>query len=309
MPRKKYRENILVNAFSLLRMFMVKPKSGVKLMMEFEETFYETVSGKDGFFRFEWKPEKGLSPGFHTVSVSLVNPIHKKLAFASSEIIIPHPNQYAFISDIDDTFLISHSSNLRKRLFVLLTENARTRIPFEGVAHHYHLLACSHAPRGTVNPFFYVSSSEWNLYDYIQEFAHNAHMPKAVFLLNQLKGLSEILNTGQNNHRTKFFRITRILEAYPEQTFVLLGDDSQADPEIYRSVVSHFPERIFAVYIRHVGRKEKTAAKELLTEMEKEGVFCCYFKHSREAIEHSVSVGLVTREEADRKYILPVDAE
>ena len=165
MPRKKYRENILVNAFSLLRMFMVKPKSGVKLMMEFEETFYETVSGKDGFFRFEWMPEKGLSPGFHTVSVSLVNPIHKKLAFASSEIIIPHPNQYAFISDIDDTFLISHSSNLRKRLFVLLTENARTRIPFEGVAHHYHLLACSHAPRGTVNPFFYVSSSEWNLYD------------------------------------------------------------------------------------------------------------------------------------------------
>lgn len=305
MPRRKYRESVIVNAFSLLRMFMVKPREGVNLLLEFDEEFYEGISEQDGFFKFEWKPKKPLTPGLHPVSVSVVKPIHKKLAFAEAEILIPHPNQYAFISDIDDTFLISHSSNLRKRLFVLLTENARTRTPFEGVAHHYHLLACSHAPRGTENPFFYVSSSEWNLYDYIQEFSLSNRIPKGVFLLNQLKRFGEVFKTGQNNHKTKLLRITRILEAYPNQKFVLLGDDSQADPEIYRAVVSHFPGKIFAVYIRHLGKQEKHEVKALLKEIETCGVFSCYFKHSHDAIEHSVSIGLVTREEAEKKYMLP----
>ena len=41
-------------------------------------------------------------------------------------------------------------------------------------------------------------------------------MPEGVFLLSQIKRLSEVWKTGATKHATKFMRIARILEAYPD---------------------------------------------------------------------------------------------
>jgi phosphatidate phosphatase APP1 len=73
----------------------------------------------------------------------------------------------------------------------------------------------------------------------------------------------------------------------------LLGDDSQDDPSIYASVVEHFPEKIYAVYLRRVKVSNESAVKEIITRIEGAGVACCYFIHSSEAIEHSLKIGLI----------------
>ena len=294
LPRKKYRQRVLVNTFALLRLFMVKVKKDAVLELTWEGKKQTTRSQADGFFKFEWQPGEMMKAGFHNVEVYMLDRSGGNvLASAKAILIIPYYNQYAFISDIDDTFLVSHSSNLRKRLFVLLTENAHSRKPFEGVVNHYQLLALAGAPKNTTNPFFYVSSSEWNLYDYIKDFSVQNKLPEGVYLLNQLKGFSQVFKTGQNNHGTKFMRISRILEAYPEQRFVLLGDDSQADPFIYASVVEHFKDRVFCIYIRKVGKETKAAVTDKLSIIEKSGIPVCYFEHSSEAVVHSRSIGLL----------------
>jgi phosphatidate phosphatase APP1 len=221
------------------------------------------------------------------------------IAQSKGHVYVPFDTQYGFISDIDDTFLISHSSNMRKRLFVLFTQNARSRKPFEEVVKHYQLLSTGNASPEAPNPFFYVSSSEWNLYDYIREFSEVNQIPKGVFLLNQLKRFKELLKTGQNHHRTKFTRIARILENYPRQRFVLLGDSSQQDPYIYEAIVSHFPKQIHAVYIRDVHAKNRNKATDVLQRIESLGVPCCFFQHSSEAILHSIKIGLI----ADGKMV------
>ena len=115
------------------------------------------------------------------------------------------------------------------------------------MVNHYQLLANTGASRNTHNLFFYVSSSEWNLYDYIFEFTKNNKLPKGIYLLNQLKTFRQVFKTGQNNHKTKFMRISRIMETYPDQKFILLGDDSQEDPNINSAIVEHFPQNIYAV--------------------------------------------------------------
>lgn len=294
LPRKNFRNNFLINALALLRLFMVKPRAGETLQFIWEGKIYETVSGDDGFFKFEWQPSQMLNAGFHNVEVSLVMGENSAvIASGKSLLIIPHYNQFAFISDIDDTFLISHSSNLRKRLFILLTKNARSRKSFEGVINHYQLLSLGGAPENTTNPFFYVSSSEWNLYDYIRDFSINQKMPEGVYLLNQLKKFKQVFKTGQNNHATKFMRIARILIAYPEQKFILLGDDSQEDPFIYATVTEDFKGQIFCIYIRKTGKVPKPLVEKKLAEMEENGVPCCYFTHSAEAVIHSKSIGLI----------------
>ena len=96
---------------------------------------------------------------------------------------------------------------------------------------------------------------------------------------------------------TKFTRIIRIIEAFPHLQFVLLGDDSQIDVNIYLSVVKHFPGKIFAVYVRQVGKTKKTETEERIKEIESHSVHCCYFRHSAEAVIHSEKIGLIDKKQ------------
>ncbi|MCW3079233.1 phosphatase domain-containing protein [Segetibacter sp.] len=298
LPRKKYRKNFWTNTFALLRSFMVVRVPDVAVRMVWGETVCETTTAKDGFFRFEWKHQAPMAPGSYKIQVQYYSKeTNAVYATGIGSVIIPYVNQYSFISDIDDTFLISHSSNIRKRLYVLLTKNAHSRKPFEGVVNHYKLLANAQTTVNNPNPFFYVSSSEWNLYDFIKEFTRKNELPEGVFLLSQIKRLAEVWKTGATKHSTKFMRIARILEAYPTQRFVLLGDDSQQDPVIYAGIVTHFPGRVVSVYLRHVYEKNLTNVKEEIKKIEAAGVEVCHFVHSKEAIEHSYRIGIIRKNE------------
>jgi phosphatidate phosphatase APP1 len=293
-PRKTYRQNWIINSFSILRLFMVIPFSYAKISAEWNGIIYKTKAEKDGFFRFEIFPSIAPGKGWQRVLVKLeVEKYRLQHIESYGEIYIPFPSQHGFISDIDDTFLISYSARLRRRLYVLFTKNAHTRKPFEGVANHYQLLAESGQINNNCNPFFYVSGSEWNLYDMLVEFSRINNFPKGIFLLSSLKGISQFWNSGQNNLLTKFARIVRVVEAFPHLQFVLSGDDSQKDPEIYLSVIKHFPGKIFAVYIRCVANSKAEDIIQMMQEMESLKINCCYFKHSSEAVIHSKQIGLI----------------
>lgn len=293
-PRQTYSGNWLRNFFSVIRLFIISPLKDARLSVEWHGNTHHATSESDGFFRFEIPSETTLVPGWHEVVVTLLTGTAEPPVQGFGSIHIPYQTEVAFISDIDDTFLISYTSRLRRRLFVLLTRNERSRKPFEGVIHHYQLLADSGMPGRHSNPFFYVSSSEWNLYPFLLEFTRYNGLPKGVFLLGQMKRLRDFWRSGQNNHATKFARIVRIIEAYPLPRFVLLGDDSQKDPEIYESIVKHFPDKILAIYLRKVvaGNREKVAA--IVENITAYGISCCYFEHSSEAVMHSKKIGLVT---------------
>jgi phosphatidate phosphatase APP1 len=294
MPRKTYRKNWVTNLFSILRLFMVIPFSNAKISFEWEGIRHYAETEKDGFFRFEIFPGIPPAQGWQNMVVRLEEEKYRlRNIQGHGKIYIPFNSRVAFISDIDDTFLISHSARLRRRLYVLFTKNAHTRIPFEGVVNHYQLLACSGQSGKSSNPFFYVSGSEWNLYDFIVEFSCVNKLPEGVFLLSQLKRIKEFWKSGQNNLTTKFMRIVRIFESYPHLQYVLLGDDSQQDPAIYLSIVSHFPDKVIAVYIRRVHKTNYEKVKVIIDEMQSKGVSCCYFEHSSEAIIHSKKIGLI----------------
>ncbi len=293
LRRKKYRSFLLRNIIGLIRLFIVRQIPDTKVQLYWNDQVFISVTESDGFIHQDWHSAIPIPYGWNDVKVEILDNADQPIAHVNGKVLVPHSTQYAFISDIDDTFLISHSTNLRKRLSLLFTRNPRTRKPFEGVVNHYNLLAAAHTAEDEQNPFFYVSSSEWNLYDYIDEFIVRNGLPKGVVLLSKMKKLGELLSTGQNNHQTKFARISRILNAFPKQRFVLLGDSSQQDPFIYADIVTHFPGRIFAVYIRDIAKKKSNEAQAILHKMESAGVACCFFVHSIEAVAHSKMIGLI----------------
>ena len=295
LPRKTYRKNNWTNIYALFRSFMVKTIPFALLKISWKGSWVYTRAEDDGFFRFDLEPKDEQEPGWQEVEVYLVATEEDEEAIAKGTGLIYYPpeNRFGCISDIDDTFLVSHSNHLFKRIYVLLTRNAHSRKPFEGVVEHYQILSKAGSSPENPNPFFYVSSSEWNLYDFIVEFARKNGMPPGIYLLNQLKKFSQLLQTGQGKHSGKFTRIVRIMEAFPDMRFILLGDSSQQDPYIYASIAEHFPQQVHAVYIRDVYKKNREEVQKILTRMELAGIPCFFFTHSRDAILHSQKIGLI----------------
>jgi len=293
LPRKKYRNKLFVNLFSLVRLFIVKPVAGAHVQLHFQNITLHQITDKDGLFKFEASGDTTLNYGWQEVFADVLNAKGEIVTTSNGFIFVPYITQYGFVSDIDDTFLISHSSTILKRLRVLFTNNARTRKPFEGVVEHYKLLAQATTVIERPNAFFYVSSSEWNLYDYLVEFIRINKLPRGIFLLNNIKRLSQLFKTGKNNHSGKYDRIAQILIAFPNQKFVLMGDSSQQDPYIYLSLVKNFPGRIYAVYIRDVYEKNRQKVKDTLLQLNDAGIACCFFVHSADAIKHSKQIGLI----------------
>jgi phosphatidate phosphatase APP1 len=210
----------------------------------------------------------------------------------SGEIMIPPKSaRLAVISDIDDTVIQSRVSNFIQAARTIMLGNARTRLPFHGVAAFYRAL------RGGItgeenNPVFYVSSSPWNIYDVIAEFMQLQNIPKGPLLLRDWD-LSLRSLKSDRHFEHKGVAIRNVLQLYPDLKFVLIGDTSQHDPEIYRRIVAEFPSRIMAIYIRDVTRNaERTASvKKLADEVVEAGSALVLSEDSMGAARHAVESG------------------
>lgn len=285
------------HAFSIIDMFRIKPLKNVVVTLEFNGMKITTKSWNDGYFCFNIPFDDQLNPGWHPFSV--VCKLQKFGIVECGEILKPYESKLGVISDIDDTFLVSHSKKFFKKLYVMLLRNINKRKPFEDVVAHYKALSrAGQESEEASNSFFYVSSSEWNLYEFIDTFISMHDLPKGILKLKDIRsGISDFLFSGKGNHDHKFEKIKEIINCYPQLSYVLLGDDSQRDPYLYERVVKQYPLNITAVYIRQTGRSKKSKVQNTLRNIENMQVACCYFKRSAEAIQHSETIGIIENSE------------
>ncbi|WP_026753584.1 App1 family protein [Sediminibacter sp. Hel_I_10] len=281
------------HAMAIFKMFNIKPLKNVSIRFEFKDLSVTTKSLDDGYFSFRVPFSEALESGWHSCSVS--HKIGEFNIIANSELLKPFDGTYGIISDIDDTFLISHSSNIFKKLFVMLTQNINKRKIFEDVPEHYQALsAAGQTSEAAANSFFYVSSSEWNLYSFIVAIAKKYQLPKAVILLKKIKtGIGDFVFTGGGSHDHKFEKIKDIISFYPNLQYVLLGDDSQKDPFLYERICKVFPKNIKAIYIRQTRKNQKQNVVETLNNISDLGVETLYFTNSKNAIVHSKDIGII----------------
>lgn len=288
-----FSNNLFVNIFHLFKLFLIKPYPFAKVRLHFYTQIVDQKAEYDGFFKFEWKALANVKAGWHDVKVDVLGEDDEIVVTGEGKIYVPHITQYAFISDIDDTIMISHSATLSKRLRELFIKNPQTRKTFPSLKEHYQLLAKAHTSIEQPNPFFYVSSSEWNLYDYLLETFRYNELPEGTFLLNQLKRWKNLFKTGKTGHEGKLLRIMRIIDAFPNQKFVFFGDNSQQDPAIYQTIAEKYNKNIAAVYIRNIRPEKESQTNELLTQIERKGIATCLFLNSEDAIAHSKKIKLI----------------
>ncbi|OYQ44349.1 hypothetical protein CHU92_02515 [Flavobacterium cyanobacteriorum] len=289
----EFEKKRLKNARSIIRMFRVKTIPNADVYLEHNGQRIHTKTLSDGYFKFciPLKEEAGYGWTDYYVSTYSSNGLEVR---EKGTYIRPFEGNLGFISDIDDTFLVSHTRNFFKKLYILLWKNINDRKLFEDVVPHYQALSTAgRNNKEERNAFFYVSSSEWNLYNFIVKFTQKHELPRAVLLLKDIKtSLMDFFVTGRGNHNHKFDKIKHILEFYPHLQYILLGDDSQQDPFLYEDICKIFPVTVKAVYIRQTSAGKKEKAVKALQNMESMNVATCYFRNSSEAIAHSQKIGI-----------------
>lgn len=211
---------------------------------------------------------------------------------AKAEIRIVSPKaRFGVISDIDDTIVKTGATNFLKHWRTVAANSAESRTAFPGVTHLYRALAEGEAGPKT-NPFFYVSSSPWNLFDLFERFMVLHDIPLGPMLLKDF-GLdaTKWLTGGHDDHKLKM--IERVMVAHPQLPFVLVGDSGQRDAVIYAEVVRRYPGRILAVHIRDVtSGLLATHADDALRQLRGLGVAVTIAPSLEMAAEHAAQSGL-----------------
>jgi phosphatidate phosphatase APP1 len=214
-----------------------------------------------------------------------------RAAATVAEVLVPPASsRLLVISDIDDTILPTGATRTATVVRTTLLGNARTREPFPGMADFYQALVGG-ASGDEANPVFYVSSSPWNLYDFMVDFMAMHGLPAGPISLRDL-GVDRHRFIHGRHEDHKLVEIRTIFGAYPDLSAVLVGDIGQHDPEIYGTIASEYPGRICAVYLRDVGAGRDQEQRALAI-TDRTGVPVVLAAHTSEFQIHAAGIGLI----------------
>jgi len=267
----------------------------VTIKATFQHLEKELITDEEGYFTLELNSEIPFvtENSWQEIHLELTQVKGKKQdkVEAKGKILMPSTHSaFGIISDIDDTILQTKATEMTRAIQLTFMRNARTRLPFKGVSAFYQALQQGKST-DDYRPIFYVSSSPWNLYDFLKDFCEVRNIPEGVFFLRDL-GISkeQFLQSSHGDH--KLAQIQRIMQMYPAMPFILIGDSGQHDPEIYLQAIKDFPNRILSIYIRDVSENERDeSVKKLVEEAQNLGVQMVFVKDTLEAGKHAVAQG------------------
>jgi phosphatidate phosphatase APP1 len=282
------------NLLAMLKRLESDPLPHARVRVGFAGTVQELVADDEGFLRGWLEVDSAVEPGWGSVHLELIDPPDGIPRTAEAPFLRPPASAgYGVVSDMDDTVLQSHVSDFIRAAGIVLLENARTRLPFPGVAAFYRALQEGRTG-GSGNPIFYVSSSPWNLYDVIAEFMEAQQIPAGPLLLRDWDLGRSLLKNAV--YKTGVIR--EILATYPLLPFILVGDSAQEDPEIYADLVASYPGRILAVYIRNVQQhpEDSPAIQELEKRVARAGSTLVMADDTLAAARHAAAHGWIREE-------------
>lgn len=288
------------NILSMYKRFETDEVRGARLAVYLDGEQHIVTTNREGYFQLSLSTKAPLvwSDMWKEVEVELVNAPYSFSPGVKSTatVLIPQEDaEYGIISDIDDTVVKTTATNLLAMSRNTFLHNAHSRLPFAGVSEFYRSLQLGRNGKRN-NPFFYVSSSPWNLYDLLIDFLDLNEIPEGPLLLRDF-GLEANRESG-NHMGHKLKEIRNILLTYPNLNFVLIGDSGQEDPKIYQEIVKQFPGRILAIYIRNVqlADREQIAIK-VSEELVQNKVEMVIVDNTVEAAEHAARTGLIYSEQ------------
>lgn len=292
IEQRKDEESLWQNLAQAYQRFESDEIPNLQLKLHFQGQSLEVLTNQEGYFEASL-PVSDLTAGGLWYDYQVEVPAQERLSApcqaVTGKVQIPCPQcDFGIISDIDDTIMVTNATSTLSMMRLTFLRSPASRLPFAGVNTFYQALTQSGAvPR----PIFYVSSSPWNLYDFLEEFMELNHIPLGTLFLRDF-GL-HTLKASHHDHKSTY--IHQIMDTYPQLSFILIGDSGQHDPEVYSEIVTQRPQQVKAIYIRDVSTKESRDSEILrLAEQTREHhIDLCLVKTTSEAATHAVERGYI----------------
>lgn len=229
---------------------------------------FPAVTDAEGFVHFDVEAHAGTAsqhdPSWELARLHWTNRDGPQSVDAF--ILAPGENhRLAVISDIDDTIIETGAGDLMRNWRRVLAQMPGDREAVPGAKELFNRLSRGEGVGGTLpatrRPFFYISSSPWNLFDYLVAFQKLHKLPEGPILLRDWDlNRSTFASSGHHAHKAR--AIDGLIDFYPEMRFALIGDNTQADALAYSEVVAKHPGRIAAVFIRQAPGADVSADEQ-----------------------------------------------
>lgn len=223
----------------------------------------ETLSDAEGYVRLTVAGD--VPHGWTDVPVKIAGQDGPAVPFPAR---VPGPYaDHLVLSDIDDTMIETGAHSLTRNLWTTFTGSALTRKVHPDAKSLMEAMV--EAGR---NPVFYVSSSPWNLHDFLNALFTRHDLPRGPMFLRDL-GLTEE-GVGNSHLTHKGAAIDTILAANPDLQAYLMGDSGQKDAVVYRDAIRRHPGRIRGVALREPAPGEGADDATAIADIKAEGVPC-----------------------------------
>ncbi|HKJ56199.1 MAG TPA: phosphatase domain-containing protein [Nitriliruptoraceae bacterium] len=189
----------------------------------------------------------GLDPGWHRATITCANGTAIR---ADIRIFNPQAT-VGIVSDIDDTVLVTLLPRPLLAFWNTFMRSEVAREPVPGMA----ALGKRILLRFPNAPVVYLSTGSWSIAPVLVRFLRRHGFPAGPLLLTDWAPTNTgWFRSGQDHKRRSLERLHR---EFPDVEWILVGDDGQHDPLIYRAFAQRHPESVRAIAIRTLTTAEQ----------------------------------------------------
>lgn len=261
----KTPRSIFINAWNVLSSYRKKAYKRKPIFIKTDKETFELETSKKGYF-FEILPVSNLADfeiydeEHNQLKIDQIHPFYFQI----------HSTPIEVISDIDDTVIHSHTASALKRISTILFKRPkrRNKILFSNALLDFF----------DENDFriSYLSKSESNLFGLITAIFRFNEIPIGPLFLTPYIRFKSLFKPKKGKHKIDFLH--HIFTNSPDKKFILIGDDTQKDMDIYTEIVNSYESQIIKVYIRQTTFTVNEIQKKKWEALKETGVECMYFQ-------------------------------
>ena len=292
------------NAAQMARRFLSPEVPFATVRIHMGDRSWDIKTDDEGYFWFEGDAthlvescgDEAPNVNLYPIQVELRDPEPNSKRFFDGHVQLTGAS-LGVISDIDDTIIASGATDIITLVKTTLAYDATRRRVFAGIGEFYRALGPANEDHAV--PFWYVSSSAWNLYDFFEAIWRVNSIPQGSYLLRDLGVTREHLFKGSHEDH-KLEAIRSILSFANKTNFILVGDTGQRDPYIYAQLAAEFPNRVEAIYLREVTGPEKRPELDALGQTVTPHAVWIVSETLEECVSHAISRDWCSQEDGAR---------
>jgi hypothetical protein len=158
----------------------------------------------------------------------------------------PASGSFILVSDLDDTVKVTHVCSRDNMTFNAVA----SKLEFSGMPVLYRFLIGENPRAGRL---MFLSGSPYFLDDKVNDFLKRARFPQYSLTL---RGLKEFIKAPVSDFKKK--KMNELYGGSRGKTFILIGDDTERDPEVYADFSATIKKhsKVLAIYIRRITGRE-----------------------------------------------------